>query len=370
MAQKKSNSGRGRSGSRNATAARKAGRQAARAMRRSPVIAVVCVVLFAVAFAVWYFGGCMPGSTTTTTAPKVVDGTVEVHMIDVGQADAILVRTGGGDMLIDTGDRTNDSKTALVNYLSACQVTELEWLVLTHPDADHIGGAVKVFETCTVKRVLLSDYINTSQTYINTIEAILESNAEVFLVETDDNRATDGDVTATIWRAGQVFSLGDADFKVLGPIKTPTINNNASVVMRMTYGASSVLFTGDMEDEGNNEIGDVLAAYGSELRSDILKVGHHGSVNANSAALIDAVSPTIALISCGEGNSYGHPHSQVLTLLEAAGAEIHRTDLEGSIVYRSNGTAWTRVGSDALSLWGVGQHTLLYAWVPFRMRVY
>lgn len=367
MAQKKSNAGRSRSGSRNTTAARKAGRQVARAVRRSPVIAVVCVVLFAIAFAVWHFGGCMPGSTT---APKVVDGTVEVHMIDVGQGDAILVRTGGGDMLIDTGDRTNDSKTALVNYLSASHVTELEWLVLTHPDADHIGGAVKVFETCTVKRVLLSDHVNTSQTYINTIEAILESEAEVFLIETDDHRVTNEDVTATIWRAGQVFSLGDADFKVLGPINTPTINNNASVVMRMTYGASSILFTGDMEDEGNNEIGDVLAAYGSELRSDILKVGHHGSVNANSAALIDAVSPTIALISCGEGNSYGHPDSQTLNLLEAAGAEIHRTDLEGSIVYRTNGTAWTRVGSDALSLWGVGQHTLLYAWVPFRTRVY
>lgn len=346
MAEKRSNRKTSSRGKGSAASARRTAKAAAKAARRSPLVAVIAVIAVLAAFAVWYFAGCNPGDNVnaTTAPPKIVNGTVEVHMIDVGQGDAILVRTDAGDMLIDTGDRTSDSKNNLKKYLSDRNITELEWLVLTHPDADHIGGAVEVFNACRVKRVLLSDRTNSSATYNNTIEAIIESDAEVFIVETDDSLDTDESVTATIWRAGQTFSLGEADFKIFGPVKNPTNNNNASVVMRMTFGSSSILFTGDMEDEANNEIADVVSAYGDELRSDILKAGHHGSRNANNEALIAAVDPKIALISCGEGNSYGHPHKETLSLFQKYGVEIHRTDLEGNIVYRTNGTQWARVG--------------------------
>lgn len=346
MAEKRSNRKTTARGKGSTASTRRAVRSAVKTARRSPLIALIAVIAVLAAFAVWYFAGCNPGEsgTATTAPPKIVSGTVEVHMIDVGQGDAILVRTDAGDMLIDTGDRTSDSKNNLQKYLSDHNVTELEWLVLTHPDADHIGGAVEVINACRIKRVLLSDRTNSSKTYTDTISAIIESEAEVFIVETDDSLETDETVTATVWKAGQTFSLGDADFKIFGPITNPTNNNNASVVMRMTYGASSILFTGDMEDEANNEIADVVSAYGDELRSDILKVGHHGSRNANNEALLSAVKPKIAIISCGEGNEYGHPHAETITLLEKIGAEIHRTDLEGNIVYRTNGTEWSRVG--------------------------
>ncbi|MBP5209932.1 MAG: MBL fold metallo-hydrolase [Clostridia bacterium] len=334
------------------TAKRYVKRQVRKTARRHPIL-VLSIVLIAIVLLVGGFflaqrfglldaflGGESATTEQATRAPvRPVDGTAEIHMIDMGQGDSILLSTAEGYMLIDAGDNNNASRQAIVDYLNGKGVAELEWLVLTHPDADHIGGAKKVIETYHVKRVLLSDRTNSTATYNNMIQAILDSEGtEVYIIETDDTLSTDPTVTATIWHAGQTFSLGDVDFKVLGPISTPSSNNNASVVLQMQFGATSALLTGDMEEA---EIADVMATYAAYIPCDLLKVGHHGSRNANTQALIEAAHPTYAIISCGEGNDYGHPHAETIERLTAVGAVILRTDLRGDIVFVTDGTSWS-----------------------------
>ena len=308
--------------------------------KKYPLLTAVIVVLAILAYLVYYF--FLGGNTTpaqTTKPPHQVSGQVELHMIDVGQGDAILIASEEGYMLIDTGDNTNDSRNALTSYLQDLGVTTLDWLVLTHPDADHIGGAEKVLEMCEVENVMLSDITHSSQLYINMMEAILESDANIHIVE-EKNGEKDtetGNLTASMYHAGDTFSWGEIDYTILGPISIDQDDrNNASVVLRMVYGTNSFLLTGDMEKEEEEEL---LSYFGAEFfNCDILKVGHHGSGTSSSAALLAKATPKYALISCGEGNKYGHPHSEAITRLEGANATIYRTDLVGHIVVVSDGT--------------------------------
>ena len=260
-------------------------------------------------------------------------------MIDVGQGDAILIASEEGYMLIDTGDNTKDSRNALTSYLDNLGVTKLDWLVITHPDADHIGGAVQVLSMCEVENVMLSDITHSSQLYINMMEAILESDAKIHIVEEKSGQkdTETGDLTANIYHAGDTFSWGEIDYTILGPISIDQSDrNNASVVLRMVYGSNSFLLTGDMEKEEEEELLQYFDA--SFFDCDVLKVGHHGSSTSSSAALLSRATPKYALISCGEGNTYGHPHTEAITRLESANAAIHRTDVVGNIVVVSNGT--------------------------------
>ncbi|MBO5790425.1 MAG: MBL fold metallo-hydrolase, partial [Clostridia bacterium] len=162
------------------------------------------------------------------------DGTVEIHMIDVGQADAVLIQSGDGFMLIDAADRESDSKEKLNTYLTNVGITTLEWLVLTHPDADHIGGAQMILENYEVKNVMLSDRIHTSDTYGYMLEAIIaEPDVAVHIVDVNATLDTDtDDVTAQIYDAGDAFEWRKLHFTIMAPLATPN-NNDSSVVLRM-----------------------------------------------------------------------------------------------------------------------------------------
>ncbi len=254
------------------------------------------------------------------TVEPVSGEEVQFHFIDVGQGDAALIRTAAGDVLIDAGD--NAAEDDLKAYLDKCGVDDLEYVIFTHPDSDHIAGGDVVLENYEVKRVIRPDYDYDSKTYEKLDTLIREEKAE--------------DIRAEV---GEIFKVGEVKFTVLAPIgEKYSGNNNYSVVVRVDYGETSILYTGDAETKSEDEM---LDQYGSRdggmLDCDILKVGHHGSETSSGVQFIDAVSPAFAIISCGENNKHGHPDSVIVDRLEDAKANILRTDREGSIVFTSDG---------------------------------
>ncbi|MEE0970419.1 MAG: ComEC/Rec2 family competence protein [Clostridia bacterium] len=249
----------------------------------------------------------------------LVDGTIEIHIIDVGQGDSVLVKTKSGNLLIDAG--TNNSEEVLSEYLESVNVTEFEYCIFTHPHEDHIGGADMIIEEYDVRNVILSPAVSSSNTFERLLDALERSEAEVF-------EAVPGDK----------YDIGDLQIFIMGPsvVSSGRDLNNTSVITRLTYGKSRFMFTGDAE---KLQEGDILSEYTSlELQCDFLKMGHHGSSTSSSKKFMDSVAPLYAAISCGRDNSYGHPHREIIQMLEERGIEYSRTDLEGSIVYICDGS--------------------------------
>ena len=248
--------------------------------------------------------------------PVPQGGEVIYHFIDVGQGDAVLISTPDGNILVDTSVKS--AKDELDDYLKAAGVSELEYLVLTHPDADHIGNAQFVIENYKVENVIMTDYASTSKTYENLLDAIEEKNINVILPEN-----------------GYSFKLGALTNTVIAPVNEYDDPNEMSLVIKSVYGNTSVMLTGDAEVESEEDILKKWSA--SALQSDILKVGHHGSSTSTTDAFLNAVNPKAAIISCGEGNTYGHPHEETVKKLENKGIKIYRTDKDGSIIYKTDG---------------------------------
>lgn len=250
------------------------------------------------------------------------DTELTVHYIDVGQGDAILIEAPTGEnMLIDAGPGASEEK--LLAYLSENGIKTLDYFVLTHPDEDHIGGADRVFETCTVSEVLLPDCEKDTKAYRNLEQAIL--------AEQDCLRTTPESADVIDFCEG-------GEITVMAPNAPEYADvNDYSIVLRLEYYDTTFLFTGDAGKASEEQM---LSVWGeTELECDVLKVGHHGSRTASTTAFIEAVDPEYAVISCAKGNKYGHPHAEVLDLLEKEDIQICRTDKEGSIVIISNGTA-------------------------------
>lgn len=291
------------------------------------VVSFIIVLLVLIAAIVAYlnpdlFGQPEPQDPTPTPPVTSTEGQVLVHVIDVGQGDAILVSAPEGNMLIDAGDNVERYEQALKNYLDGLGITKLDYFVLTHPDADHIGGADMILKNYEVGTVIMPDKPHTTKVYEAVLDALEANGADLELAE-----------------AGTVFSLGDLSCKILAPLKIYSDKNDCSVVIRATFGSVSMMFTGDAEGnmEGESEK-DILAKYdASELQCDFLKVGHHGSDTSTSPAFLKAVSPKIAAISCGTGNKYGHPVQSTLDALSAAGVLTYRTDLSGTLVFVCDG---------------------------------
>ena len=238
------------------------------------------------------------------------EGVLILWAIDVGQGDGLLRMPTGEHVLVDSG--VNTDKNAVPDFLREKGVEEIEYAVFTHPHADHIGAAAEVVRGFRVKNVYMPDVAHTSKTYLDLLDA-LEADESVSV-----RRAV----------AGESFSIGEVTFDILSPIEDKYSDLNLySAVLRVTYREKRFLLMGDAEQPNET----ALLASGESLRADLLKVGHHGSSTSSSADFLRAVRPDCALISCGEGNSYGHPEQVVLDRLEAIGAAVYRTDRDGTI---------------------------------------
>ena len=247
------------------------------------------------------------------------DSDLSIHIIDVGQGDSIFVKTPNGKtMLIDGGDIAG-GKT-VVSYLNKYNIDKIDVLIGTHPHADHIGGLIDVLENFEIGKFYMPKKIHTSKTY----EKLLETTKNKGLKITPATK----DIVIDLDQ--------DIPLYFLSPLRDYGDNLNLwSAVVKMEYGEKSFLFTGDFEALGEKELCDT---YDKDfLQSEFLKVGHHGSNTSTSQEFLDIIQPEIAIISCKTGNSYGHPHKEVVERLKKFGSNIYRTDEQGTIVIRSDG---------------------------------
>ena len=276
-------------------------------------------------------------SDTESLTPLPEGSTFSVHYIDVGQADAALVLCDNEAMLIDGGNAADSS--LIYSYLQKLSLTHLTYIVCTHPHEDHVGGLAGALNFATVDHALAPVTSYDSRPY------------ESFVKYLDEQG-----VSITVPSAGEVFELGSAMVEVLGPVKTSTDPNNLSIVLRIVYGNTSFLFTGDAEREEEQDILDA----GYILQSTVLKVGHHGSANSTTYPFLREVMPEYAVISVGADHSYGHPTEDTLSRLRDADVTVYRTDIQGNVICSSDGqTVSFTVGhnpdSDMFS--GIGEYS-------------
>ena len=262
------------------------------------------------------------GSTTTATA----SGTLELHFINVGQSVSTLVVTPAGEtLLIDTGHFRDDGEHVLA-YLQRHDIERIDHLVVTHNDADHIGGNAAIIdyyetEADGVGAVYDPGIAASTQTYGEYLDAVEEH-----------------DVTLYETREGDSIAFGEAGVDVLGPPEPyleDEARNENSIVLKLTHGATSVLLTGDAEADQEAYLVD---QYGPQLRSTVLKAGHHGSSSSSSGAFLDAVGPEVAVVSSAYDSQYGHPHEAVLRRFADRSVPTYWTATHGDVVFVSDGT--------------------------------
>ena len=260
------------------------------------------------------------------TEANVTD--LQVHYIDVGQADCILVRvpteSGTKNMLIDAGtSKGGYTQKVILDYLDGQGVETIDYMIVTHPHFDHNAAAEKVLKTYDVKNLILPECETEQETWLNMLEWLDEQNREYIPSE-----------------VGDTYKIGDASFEILGPVASLKVKdpNDYSVVIRLDYGENSFVFTGDAEEASEEAM--LKENDASKFKCDVLKVGHHGSESSTSDAFLKATNPSLAIIMCGkgeeQGNTYGHPDKVVVDRLEAAKVNVLRTDLEGTIVICSD----------------------------------
>jgi len=248
--------------------------------------------------------------------------TLLVHFLDVGQADCALVACGGHFLLIDGGNKADGE--LVVSYLEQQGVTELDAVVCTHAHEDHVGGLPAVLAVYPVKAVYAP-----TRTYASNI-------FDDFVYYTDQQG-----LEITLPRPGDTFSLGDAVVTVLGPVKSYAETNDTSIVLRLDYGQTAFLFTGDMEVEAENDMLDHWEDRMDVFDVDVLKVGHHGSNTSTGYRFLYETDPAYGVISVGADNPYGHPHEEPVSRLRQAGVLLLRTDALGHIVAASDGSTVT-----------------------------
>ncbi|WP_069997381.1 ComEC/Rec2 family competence protein [Cellulosilyticum sp. I15G10I2] len=237
----------------------------------------------------------------------------EIHFIDTGNSDAILIKQGDNAALIDGGD--NDDEELIAAYIKNQGIKQFEYVFVTHPDADHIGGLDAVIDQFAVNAVYVGNGKADTKTYRDFIEALMNKG-----------------LTPSVPLLNSTFKMGNADFKVLSVASAKDVNNT-SLVLLYTNGKDKLLFMGDVdkEIERNINVGKV----------DLIKIGHHGSRSSSDKAFLIQIEPKYAVITVGERNKYGHPHAETMEVLEQLAIPVYRTDEGGNLIFVSTGNGVT-----------------------------
>lgn len=235
-----------------------------------------------------------------------------VSFIDVGQADSVLIRNGNYNMLIDAGNNEDGEK--LVNYFKSLGIEEFTYVFATHPHEDHIGGMDDIINNFKIDNYYMSNKLSTTKTFMDVLDAL-------------DGR----NLKYTVPNKGDMLKLGDANIKVIYPGDDKSNINDSSIVLKITYGKNSFLLTGDATSNVERKI------YNEDIKSDVLKVAHHGSSYSSTDVFLDKVKPYYAVISVGKNNIYNHPSNKTLEKLNKRNIKVYRTDLDGTIVFISDG---------------------------------
>lgn len=278
------------------------------------IIASLLVTLF-------FFTSCTSSRNISNNIKLDNRNYLKVNYIDVGQGDSILVQVNGKNLLIDAG--TTESTDKLISYLDKQKITNLDYVVATHPHEDHIGGMSAVIKKYKIGEFYAPKITSKTKTFENMVKALKNKNIKINVAKPD--------ITLDLGK--------NTKCEMLAPNSSKYEDlNNYSAVIKITYGNSKFLFMGDAEKLSENEI--LNKNY--DISCDVLKVGHHGSNSSTSKQFLDKASPKIAVISCGKNNDYGHPHHETLDALKKKNIQIYRTDVNGSIVLLSYGSKITK----------------------------
>ena len=278
------------------------------------------IILGFVAFCVVILGfSGLSGNDDTEIYPeKYTDSPFCVTFLDVGQGDCQIITCDGYNILVDGGEAENSGR--IIRFFEENGIDKLDCYILTHPHSDHIGVAADILSRIPCEKVFTTYFsefnIPTTKVYERTLDAIYESGAEPVLVE-----------------GGDSFTFGDLKIDIMAPLAESDDYNEMSIVFKGTYKNAEVLFTGDTTKQVEKQ----MLEKKFSLDSDVIKIAHHGSTTSSSEAFIAAVSPDSAVISCGIGNTYGHPHKEITKLLNDNEIETYRTDDNGTIYYFGDG---------------------------------
>ena len=248
------------------------------------------------------------GNDCISTIPQ--DNNLRVYCLDVGQGDSILITNNNKTMLIDAS--TNEMGSRVVKYLNDLGIKKIDYLVGTHPHEDHIGGLDNVIKNFYIGTIYMPNVVATTKTFEEVIDAISAKKLKV-----------------TSPKTGDKFTVGNAECEVMSIRNDKDDYNNCSIVIKMDFNNVSYLFTGDAEES--------VESSRKWPHIDVLKVGHHGSNTSSSKKFLEQIKPEVALISVGQGNTYGHPTQATLKRLSNIGAKIYRTDENGTILLIEKG---------------------------------
>lgn len=250
----------------------------------------------------------------TETTEVIGTQEMKVHFLDVGQGLAILVQLGDEVLIYDGGER--DTSSVVVAYLKEQGITEIDYLISSHYDSDHVSGLIGCLYVFDVKNVIGSNYVHDSKIYTSFMTAVKEEGLEVQYPE-----------------VGTKYVFGDAFFTILAPEEIVSDSNANSVAIKLTYGKSDFIFTGDADYKSEKK----MIASGIDLDCEVLSLAHHGSASGTSENFLIATTPEYAVISCGADNGYGHPHEEVVGLLKDMEIDLFRSDVQGTVIATTDG---------------------------------
>jgi competence protein ComEC len=269
-----------------------------------------------------FITGCNPFVANSSQNIKPDPNIMFVHYIDVGQGDSILIQVNNKNLLIDSGPKSDEKK--LSNYLSSLHLAKLDYIIATHPHDDHIGNMAEVIKKYDVSKFYAPKVESTTKTFEKMVDALKDKNLKINVIKKGTNSIDLGENTKVT-----VFSPSKDSYEDL---------NNYSPVIKIEYGNTSFLFTGDAQADVEK---DILSA-NEDIRADVLKIGHHGSSTSTSMNFLSKVNPSISVISVGKDNIYNHPNENTIKHLNEKNITIYRTDQDGTILLCSDGSKITK----------------------------